>query len=107
MASALSIAVLLAIVALHALLAAVLTRYFRIALRSLWGTAVFVVAAIPLVLLATTFLFSGVFGLGPALGSPLLVLIVLIAAPMALGVFVDLLYVPPPEEYELPETTEE
>lgn len=106
MASALSIAVLLAIVAVHALLSAVMTRYFRIALDTVWGTGLFVVAGIPLVLLATTFILSGVFGLGPALGSPLLVFIVLIAAPMTLGVLVDLLYVPPPEEYDLPETTE-
>jgi multisubunit Na+/H+ antiporter MnhG subunit len=58
------------------------------------------------VLLATTFVFSGVLGLGPALGSPVLVLVVLIAAPLALGALVDVLYVPPPEEYDLPETTE-
>lgn len=106
MASALSIAVLLAIVAVHALLSAVLTRYFRIALDTAWGVALFVGAGIPLVLLATTLILSGVLGLGPSLGSPLLVLIVLIAAPMALGVLVDLLYVPPPEEYDLPDTSE-
>jgi hypothetical protein len=106
MASALSIAVLLAIIAVHALLAAVLTRYFRIALETAGGTALFVVGGIPLVLLASTLILSGGFGIGPTLGSPILVLIVLIAAPMALGVLVDLLYVPPPEEYDLPETTE-
>ncbi|MFB6222015.1 MAG: hypothetical protein ABEH90_11320 [Halolamina sp.] len=106
MASALSIAVLLAVIAVHALVAAVLTRYFRIALDTNWGTALFVVAGIPLVLLALTFVFSGVLGLGPALGSPVVVLVVLIAAPVALGALVDLLYVPPPEEYDLPDTTE-
>jgi hypothetical protein len=106
MASALSIAVLLLIVAFHALVSAVLTRYFRIALDSVWGTALFVVAGIPLVLLATTLLLSGGLGLGPSLGNPLLVLVVLIAVPLALGVLVDVLYVPPPDEYELPETTD-
>ncbi|WP_373188877.1 hypothetical protein [Halolamina sp.] len=106
MATVLSIAVLLAIVGVHALLAAVLTRYFRIALDSDWGTALFVVAGIPLVLLATTFLLSGVFGLGPSLGNPLLVFVVLIVVPLALGALVDVLYVPPPDEYELPDTAE-
>lgn len=106
MASALSIAVLLAIVAVHTLLSAVLTRYFRIALDTAWGTGLFVVAGIPLVLLATTLILSGVLGLGPSLGSPLLVSIVLIAAPLAMGVLVDFLYIPPPAEYDLPETTE-
>lgn len=106
MASALSIAVLLAVVAFHALVSAVLTRYFRIALDSLWGTALFVVAGIPLVLLATTLLLSGGFGIGPSLGSPVLVLLVLVVVPLALGVLVDVLYVPPPDEYDLPETTD-
>lgn len=106
MASALSIAGLLVIVAAHALVSAVLTRYFRIALDSAWGTALFIVAGIPLVLLATTLLLSGGLGLGPSLGNPMLVLIVLIALPLGLGVLVDYLYVPPPDEYELPETTE-
>jgi hypothetical protein len=106
MASALSIAVLLAIIAVHALVAAVLTRYFRIALDTNWGVGLFVVAGIPLVLLALTFVFSGVLSLGPSLGSPVVVLVVLIALPLAMGTLVDLLYVPPPEEYELPDTTE-
>ena len=106
MASALSIAGLLVIVAAHALISAVLTRYFRIALDSAWGTALFIVAGIPLVLLATTLLLSGGLGLGPSLGDPVLVLTVLIAVPLGLGVLVDYLYVPPPDEYELPETAE-
>lgn len=106
MATVLSIAGLLAIVGVHSLLAAVMTRYFRIALDSDWGTALFVVAGIPLVLLGTTLLASGVLGLGPSLGSPLLVFVVLIVVPLSLGVLVDVLYIPPPDEYELPETTE-
>jgi hypothetical protein len=106
MASALSIAVLLLIVAFHALVSAVLTRYFRIALDSAWGTALFVVAGIPLVLLATTLLLSGGLGLGPSLGDPVLVLIVLIAVPLGLGALVDFLYMPPPDEYELPDTND-
>ncbi len=103
MVSALSIAILLANVAVHALVAAVLTRYFRIALDTDWGTGLFVVGAIPLVLLALTFLVSGVLGIGPSLGDPVLVVVVLVAAPLTLGALVDLLYVPPPEEYDLPD----
>lgn len=104
MASAPSIAVLLATIAVHALVAAVLTRYFRIALDTDWGTGLFVVVAIPLVLLALTYIFAGVLGLGPSLGGPVLVFAVLIAVPLTLGALVDLLYVPPPEEYDLPDT---
>jgi hypothetical protein len=106
MASALSIAFLLALVAAHTLAAAVLTRYFRIALDTRGGVAVFTVAGIPVVLVASTYVFSGLFGIGPALGSPAVVLTLLVAVPVGLGALVDVLYVPPPDEVELPDTWE-
>ncbi|GAB7095617.1 hypothetical protein JCM30237_27710 [Halolamina litorea] len=106
MASALSLAFLLALVAGHTLVAAVLTRYFRIALDSRGGVAVFTVTGIPIVLIASTYVFSGVFGLGPELGNPALVLALLVAVPVGLGALIDVLYVPPPDEVELPETWE-
>lgn len=106
MASALSIALLLALVTGHTLLAAVLTRYFRIALDTRGGVALFTVTGIPLVLVGTTYVFSGVLGLGPMLGSSGVVITLLIAVPVGLGALIDVLYVPPPDEYELPESTE-
>ena len=106
MASALSIAFLLALVAAHTLVAAVLTRYFRIALDTRGGVAVFTLTGIPVVLLASTYVFSGLLGLGPGLGSPAIVLTLLVAVPVGLGALVDVLYVPPPDDVELPETWE-
>ena len=106
MASALSIALLLALVAVHTLIAAVLTRYFRIALDTRGGAALFTVTGIPLVLVATTYVFSGAFGLGPQLGSAGAVLTLLVAVPIGLGALIDVLYVPPPESVELPESWE-
>jgi Na+-transporting methylmalonyl-CoA/oxaloacetate decarboxylase gamma subunit len=106
MASALSIAFLLVLVAAHTLVSAVLTRYFRIALDTRGGVAVFTVGGIPVVLLASTYVFSGLLGLGPELGSPAIVLTLLVAVPVGLGALVDVLYVPPPDEVELPETWE-
>lgn len=106
MASALSLVLFVAVIGVHTLLAAVLTRYFRIVLDSTLGTVFFVVAGIPVVLLATTFVFTGVLGIGPELGSPGLVLTLLVAAPLALGALVDLLYIPPPEAYDLPDTAD-
>jgi hypothetical protein len=106
MASALSIAFLLVLVAAHTLVSAVLTRYFRIALDTRGGVAVFTVGGIPVVLLALTYVFSGLLGLGPELGSPAIVLTLLVAVPVGLGSLVDVLYVPPPDEVELPETWE-
>ncbi|MFW5949050.1 MAG: hypothetical protein ACOCSD_05580 [Halolamina sp.] len=106
MASALSIAFLLTIVAAHTLVAAVLTRFFRIALDTTWGAALFTLTGIPLALLASTYVFSGVLGLGPELGSPAIVLTLLVAVPVGLGALIDVLYVPPPEEVELPDSWE-
>ena len=106
MASALSIGFLLALVAAHTLLAAVLTRYFRIALDTRGGAAVFTVTGIPVVVLGSTYLFSGLLELGPDLASPAIVLTLLVAVPVGLGALVDVLYVPPPEQVELPDTWE-
>jgi hypothetical protein len=48
--------------------------------------------------------FTGVLGIGPNLGDPVAALAVMVGMPLALGFTVDTLYVPPPEEYDLPET---
>jgi small basic protein len=93
------------VLAVHTLIAAVMVRFFRIRLKTRWGSAVYAVALIPVVLLATTLVFTGVLGIGVDLGSPVAVLGVMIGMPMTLGATIDLLYVPSPEEYELPETT--
>ena len=44
-------------------------------------------------------------GVGVNLGSPAAVLGLMVGLPMGLGVTIDVLYVPAPDEYELPETT--
>ncbi|NHX37258.1 MULTISPECIES: hypothetical protein [Halolamina] len=106
MASVLSVAFLLVVLAAHTLVAAVLTRYFRIALDTRGGAAVFTATAIPIVLLASTYLFSGLLSLGPELGSPAVVLTLLVAVPVGIGALVDVLYVPPPETVDLPESWE-
>jgi hypothetical protein len=93
------------VLAVHTLIAAVMVRFFRIRLKTRWGAAVYAAALIPVVLLATTLVFTGVFGIGVDLGSPAAVLGVMIGMPLTLGATIDVLYVPSPEEYELPETT--
>lgn len=104
MASALSLVLFVALLGLHTLVAAVLTRFFRITLHSPLGRAFFTVTAIPVVLVASTLVFTGVFGIGPVLGDPALVVAVLVFGPQAIGALVDYLYVPPPEAYDLPDT---
>lgn len=104
MASVLSLVLFVVIIGLHTLAAAVMTRFFRITLESTMGQVFFTVAAIPVVLVATTLVFTGVLGIGPELGSPVLVLVLLVLGPQAVGALVDYLYIPPPEAYELPDT---
>lgn len=106
MVSALSLALFVVVLGFHTLVAAVMTRYFRITLDTPFGTAFFIAVAIPVVLVASTLVFTGVFGIGPEIGDPLLVFAILIVAPQAIGVLVDVLYIPPPDAYELPDTAE-
>lgn len=91
------------VLSVHALVAAVMTRFFRIRLSTDWGTVVYTLLFVPVVLFLLTQLFTGVLGIGPNLGSPATVLAVMVGLPLAVGVTVDVLYMRPPEEYDLPE----
>ena len=85
-------------------LAAVTTRLLRVRLATDWGTAVYVAVLGPLVLGATT-LVMGTLG-GPNLGSRTAVLALLVLFPLTLGVALDVLWMPAPEEVDLPDTVE-
>ena len=104
MVSVLDLVLFGVVVAGHTLLAAVLTRFFRIRLKTQWGYVVYSLLLIPVVLLVTTLLFFGLLPIGSSLNldTPAL-LAASIGMPLALGFTVDTLYVPPPEEYDLPE----
>ncbi|SNR24691.1 hypothetical protein [Halorubrum vacuolatum] len=98
---------LLALIAAHTLAAGVMTRFFRLRLNTTWGWIVYTAIFPPIVLLASTLVFTGVLGVGTGvdLGSPSVVFAVLVFLPVVLGATIDYLYMPPPEEYELPDTT--
>ncbi|ERH03917.1 MAG: hypothetical protein A07HR60_01237 [uncultured archaeon A07HR60] len=104
MATFVSLVLLLAVLAIHSLVSAVAVRFFRLRLEAEWSWVVYTALIVPVVLLASTLLFTGPLGIGVDLGSPAVVFAVMIAVPIALGATVDLLYVPSPEEYELPDT---
>jgi hypothetical protein len=91
------------VLVVHTLIAAVMTRFFRIRLKTQWGYVVYSLVLIPIVLFVTTLVFSGILDIGVNLGDPATALGVMIGMPMALGFAIDTLYVPPPEEYDLPE----
>jgi hypothetical protein len=90
----------------HTLLAAVSTRFFRIRMNTRWGWVVYSLVVTPVLLLAATLVTTGVLRIGPNLGGPGTALAVMVGVPLALGFTIDLLYVPPPDEYDLPDTQE-
>ena len=99
----LSLVLTIVVLGVHALVAAVMTRFFRIQLSTNWGTVVYTLLFVPVVLFLLTQLFTGIIGIGPNLGSPATVLAVMVGLPLAVGVTVDVLYMRSPEEYDLPE----
>ncbi len=96
----------LALVAFHTFLAGVTTRFFRLRLSTSWGWIVYTVILTPTLLLVSTLLFAGFFGVGAGvdLRSPTVVILLLVVLPAVLGAAIDYLYVEPPDEYELPDT---
>ncbi|QLG27820.1 hypothetical protein HUG10_09760 [Halorarum halophilum] len=102
MASLLALALTVVVLAVNTLLTAVLARFFRIRLDTQWGWVVYTLVITPVVLTVTTIL-SGIV-IPPLFDSAVLLLAVFVGLPLALGFTIDLLYVPPPEEYDLPET---
>ncbi|SEO25923.1 hypothetical protein SAMN04487948_101386 [Halogranum amylolyticum] len=104
MVSVINLVLLGVVLVVHTLIAAVMTRFFRIRLNTQWGSVLYALLLIPVVLLTTTLVFSGVFGIGVDLGSSAAAVGVMIGMPLALGFTIDVLYIPSPDEYELPDT---
>lgn len=104
MVSVLGLLGLAVILAVHTAIAAVLTRLLRVRLSSQWGPIVYAVLLIPVVLVVSTLVLSGVLGLGSNLGDARTALFLLVAVPLALGVTIDYVWMPAPDEVELPDT---
>ncbi len=97
---------LLFILFLNSAISALATRFFRVRLNTQWGSAVYVVLIIPVVLLAVTMFLSGAFGVGPNLGTPAAVVGLTVMVPMAIGVTFDYVWMPSPDEVDLPDQRE-
>lgn len=78
---------LLALVAFHTLIAGVATRFFRLRLNTSWGAIVYTLVLTPMLLLISMLVFTGVLNVGTGinLGSPTLVVGLLVALPVVLG----------------------
>lgn len=95
------------VVGVNAAIAALVTRFIRVRLDTLWGVALYVVLLVPVVQFVTTLVATGPLGLGPDLGGVTAVLAVAVLLPFALGVAFDYFWMPAPEEVELPDTLRE
>jgi len=88
------------LIGINTLIAAVGTRFFRIALVSRVGTIIYIGFFVPMVLLFTTLFLSGFLGLGFDLEDTYLVLLVAIGIPLVLGIGIDLKLARQPDEVD-------
>lgn len=101
MVSAFDIIQLLVMMGVNAAVAALMTRFFRVRLKTSWGPVVFALLLIPVVLLILTQIMSGA-GFGFDIGSARLVIGLLIVLPITLGLSFDYFWMPAPEDVDLP-----
>ena len=99
MVTVVAIVGLVIIVAVHTLLAAVLSRFFRIRLETRWGAAFFTLIFVPIVLVVSLLVLGGVLGLGGGISADRnVVLTATILVPFMLGYAIDHLWMPSPDE---------
>lgn len=108
MASVVDFALVVIVLAIHTVVAAVLTRFFRVHMNTRWGTVIYAAVTVPVVLTVTTLVFAGLLNVGGGInvGSRAMALALFVGLPAVLGATIDVLYMTPPEEYELPEPVE-
>jgi len=89
------------VVVVHTLLAAVVVRFFRLRLDTQLGWMLYSLLAIPVIYVASALVFLGVLGIGRTLTVDRGTLLAIVwGLPLALGVSLDLFWVPQPEEIE-------
>ncbi|QGA81690.1 hypothetical protein [Halomicrobium sp. LC1Hm] len=98
---------LLVIVLVNSAVTALMTRFFRVRLDTRWGSVIYSLLLCPVVLFVLLLVLSGVFKLGGNLGSRALVVLATIFFPLALGLTFDYVWMPAPDEVELPETMQQ
>jgi uncharacterized membrane protein len=107
MVAVLDLAGLLVIVLVNSAVTALMTRFFRVRLDTRWGSMLYSLLLCPVVLVILVLFFSGVLGFGVNLGSSATVVTVTILLPLALGLTFDYVWMPAPDDVELPETMQQ
>jgi hypothetical protein len=85
-------------------LAAVATRLFRNRMNTAWGSATYAVLGGGFILLMSTLVLSGIFGIGGNVGTRYNAVLLTIAMPLLLGITIDYFWMPSPDDVELPES---
>lgn len=93
--SMLGLAVLIVV---NTFIAAVATRFFRLALSTKFGTAIYTLLFVPALLVMSTLVLSGVIGLGVDLQDRAIAAMVTIAFPFAIAVTIDYVWVASPAD---------
>ena len=98
---------ILLILGANTALAALLTRFFRVRMKTRWGAVLYALLITPVVQLLVILVLSGIANLGGPVGSAAAVVGLFILLPMALGMAFDYFWQPAPEEVELPDRLRE
>ncbi len=106
MAGLVGLAIVAAMAAVHTVVAAVSVRLLRVRLETPWGPPAAALVLVPMVLFASTLVVAGGLGLGADLGGADVAWFVLVVVPLGLGLAIDYLWMPAPEDVELPEAAE-
>jgi hypothetical protein len=96
---------LLVIVLVNSAVTALMTRFFRVRLDTRWGSLLYALLLCPVALFVLLLVLSGVFGLGGNLGSRATAMLLTVFLPLALGITFDYVWMPSPDEVEVPDTT--
>lgn len=91
----------------HAAIAALATRIFRVRLHTRWAPVLYTLLVVPVLYVATSLVVLGALGVGGAGSGVRLdrgtLLVLLFGLPLALGLAVDFFWMPAPEEVDLPQ----
>ena len=101
MVAALELVGLLFILLVNTAIAALMTRFFRVRLNTQWGSVIYTLLLIPVVLVVTTLVFGSV--MGPNLGSAGTVIVLTVVTPASVGVVFDYFWMPAPDDVDLPD----
>ena len=104
MVSAIAIAGLVAVVLVNSAVAALMTRFFRVRLNTRWGGLVYSLLFCPLALLVLGVILSAPVGAFIDL-TTISFLLVVVIVPLALGLTFDYVWMPSPDDVELPTST--